>query len=165
MDQLRDLRDEDGGSKVVESPSSRCDPRRHPLQLLFFMLQTYRSSPSHSLLSPRSPCTAPAPRCPLSSHTWLLAPSHLLVWSHVSLSLSSLPTDQQRPLWSHCVPAPCLAPSSPMAQSLSAHLLVVRTCPSGGPSSVWFMAVDCGSGTEQALSKRVRGSRGCLGGK
>ena len=72
---------------------------------------------------------------------------------------------QQRPLWPHCVPAPCLVPSSPVAQSLSAHLLVVCTRPSGGTAPVWPMAVDHGAGTEQALSKRVRASRGCLGGK
>lgn len=108
-------------------------------------------------------CSLPAPPAPPHPVFPRWAPSHRWVWSQVSLS--GLPTGQQRPLWPHCVPAPCLVPSSPVAQSLSAHLLVVCTRPSGGTAPVWPMAVDHGAGTEQALSKRVRASRGCLGGK
>ena len=130
MDQLRELRDEAGGIKVIESSSSRYDPGWHPLQPLFFMLQTYRSSPRHSrcclfLFSPCSPPPATTPRpqpcLPTSGSS-----SHL-VWSYVSPSLSGLPTSRERPLWSHCIPAPCLVPSSPVSVcqcliSLFAHV-------------------------------------------
>lgn len=162
MDQLRDLRDEAGGIRGIEISGSIYDPGRHPLQPLFFMLQTYGSSPSHShcclfLFSPRSPTPSPVfPR---------LAPSQHLVWSYVSPSLSSLPTHRERPLWPHCIPAPVWYLRLLRLSLSVSHLLIVHTHPSGGTSSVWFMAVDHGAGAEQALGKQVRGSRGCLGGK
>lgn len=97
----------------------------------------------------------------LSSHVWLLLTLGLVLRVPVSERPSHQPraasvvTLHSSPLFSTFIS--CL--------SLSVSHLIVRTCPSGGTSSVWFMAVDHGVGPEQALSKQVRGSRGCLVGK
>ena len=69
-------------------------------------------------------------------------------------SLSSLPTNRERPLWPHCIPAPVWYLRLLRLSLSVSHLLIVHTHPSGGTSSVWFMAVDHGAGTEQALANK-----------
>lgn len=109
VDQLRDLRDEAGGIRGLKSPvaymtldgtlSSSCS---------LCCKRTDRLPATHTVaFSCSLPRPHPQPRLPPR-----LAPSQHLVWSYVSLSLSSLPTHRRAASLATLHPSPCLVPSA-----------------------------------------------------